>query len=430
MTRPRHGVRRAGARRRRAPHPHRPWLQGAGVPDRHPRGAQARPLPQTAPDPRSGVRAGTASRFGLGACRRRFETAGWEARSDRENELDAAERLRLLDVASTRARDHLLVSLHRKGTDRLDTHAALLCEHGEGAPAAVLGLPRGAVVRYPVPQLRATGARPARSAAPATNGMAARFELLARAGRPATVAATTLAKEPEVEDPAADPGLAKDEPGDDRPAWRRGRELAGTLGRPRRARSPADGRPGDGRRPRRHRPGPGPGGGDPAARGGGARLARSCSSRPRCAGRSRGPVPARGPGRRRRRRCHGRRLRRPADRDARGARRGDDKTDQTPTDDGVDAAMGGTAARGPHTRSCSSGRSAPRSRDAFSCSCGRRAVEREAHTYRRRSPPSSGGWQSCRDRAARGEAPGRDHVLQPAWVRDRGSRAGWRRCSG
>ncbi|HMF03746.1 MAG TPA: UvrD-helicase domain-containing protein [Acidimicrobiia bacterium] len=148
----------------------------------------------------------------------RFETAGWEARSVRENELDAAERLRLLYVAATRGRDHLLVSLHHKRTNRPDTHAALLCEHGAEAPAAVLEL-----------------AGPTSTAAPTASGtsasdeepgdrdawIATRADLLARAGRPATVAATTLAKED-----VDDPGLAKDEPADDRPAWRRGR--AGT----------------------------------------------------------------------------------------------------------------------------------------------------------------------------------------------------------
>jgi ATP-dependent helicase/nuclease subunit A len=161
----------------------------------------------------------------VGRAARRFETAGWEARSDRENQLDAAERLRLLYVASTRARDHLLVSLHHKDTDRLDTHAALLCEHGDGAPAAVLELDGTQ------PSGSGSSAAPDGGATSEERGardewIAARSELLARAGRPATVAATALAKEPHAEGAAADPGLAKDEPGDDRPAWRRGR--AGT----------------------------------------------------------------------------------------------------------------------------------------------------------------------------------------------------------
>jgi ATP-dependent helicase/nuclease subunit A len=148
----------------------------------------------------------------------RFETAGWEERSAREDELDAAERLRLLYVASTRARDHLLVSLHHK--EGTACHAALLCEHGEGAPAATLDLD---VAETPPPPAAASPDSGDALEGPGARDdwIAARAELLARAGRPATVAATTLAQ-----DGFGDPALEKDEPVDDRPAWRRGR--AGT----------------------------------------------------------------------------------------------------------------------------------------------------------------------------------------------------------
>jgi ATP-dependent helicase/nuclease subunit A len=152
----------------------------------------------------------------------RFETAGWHGRSEREDALDAAERLRLLYVASTRARDHLLVSLHHK--ERTDCHAALLSKHAADAPAAVLELdgeaPAAAPATAPVPTpdegeaIEEPGER--------EGWIAARAQLLARAGRPATVAATTLAKGGS----GAEPALEKDEPADDRPAWRRGR--AGT----------------------------------------------------------------------------------------------------------------------------------------------------------------------------------------------------------
>jgi ATP-dependent helicase/nuclease subunit A len=153
----------------------------------------------------------------VGPAARRFETAGWEARLAREKELDDAERLRLLYVAATRARDHLLVSLHHKRTDRPDTHAALLCEHDADA-GAMLDLDG---TTPPAPATPADPSGPAEEPGDRDAWIAARAELLARAGRPATVAATTLAKT-ETEDP----GLAKEEPGDDRPAWRRGR--AGT----------------------------------------------------------------------------------------------------------------------------------------------------------------------------------------------------------
>ncbi|HMG26739.1 MAG TPA: UvrD-helicase domain-containing protein [Acidimicrobiia bacterium] len=154
----------------------------------------------------------------MGPAPRRFETAGWEARAVRENELDAAERLRLLYVAATRARDHLLVSLHHKRTDRLDTHAALLCEHGSDAPATVLLLDGATSTAAPSASNVNT---PSEEPGDRDAWIATRAELLARAGRPATIAATTLAQ-----DDVGDEGLEKDEPGDDRPTWRRGR--AGT----------------------------------------------------------------------------------------------------------------------------------------------------------------------------------------------------------
>jgi ATP-dependent helicase/nuclease subunit A len=44
----------------------------------------------------------------------RFETAGYAAARGVEEQLDRAERVRLLYVAATRARDHLIVSLHRR----------------------------------------------------------------------------------------------------------------------------------------------------------------------------------------------------------------------------------------------------------------------------------------------------------------------------
>jgi ATP-dependent helicase/nuclease subunit A len=114
------------------------------------------------------------------------------------------------------------VSLHHKRSGRADTHAALLCEKGADAFAAVLDL---------------GGAKPAPTPSDATAAVvevqderdtwiAARSELLARAGRPATIAATALAEKDVGGAEPDDPGLAKDEPADDRPAWRRGR--AGT----------------------------------------------------------------------------------------------------------------------------------------------------------------------------------------------------------
>jgi ATP-dependent helicase/nuclease subunit A len=170
----------------------------------------------------------------VGRAAQRFQTAGWEERSDREDALDAAERLRLLYVASTRARDHLLVSLHHKRTERTERpcHAALLVEHGDGAPAEVLELDGAAPASEPaVPAPDGGGGEQLDSPAARDDWIAARAALLTRAGRPATVAATTLAHDDEhAFGVARDHALEKDEAGEDRPAWRRGR--AGTsIGR-------------------------------------------------------------------------------------------------------------------------------------------------------------------------------------------------------
>jgi ATP-dependent helicase/nuclease subunit A len=114
----------------------------------------------------------------------------------------------------TRARDHLVVSLHHK--ERTDCHAARLLERLEGTRTRTLepGPPP------PVPTARPRGA-PA-SAAPEQREawIAARTETLARAARPASVSATALAH-------ADDDERLDDEPPADRSPWRRGR--AGTA---------------------------------------------------------------------------------------------------------------------------------------------------------------------------------------------------------
>jgi ATP-dependent exoDNAse (exonuclease V) beta subunit len=57
----------------------------------------------------------------------RWETAGFSAAADRERNLEEAEALRMVYVAVTRARDHLVLSLWR-GEHATDSHAAHLAE--------------------------------------------------------------------------------------------------------------------------------------------------------------------------------------------------------------------------------------------------------------------------------------------------------------
>ncbi|HEV2310306.1 MAG TPA: 3'-5' exonuclease, partial [Acidimicrobiia bacterium] len=153
---------------------------------------------------------GPELRVGVKATDRLVVTDGYEASQEVEREREDAERLRLLYVAMTRARDHLVVSLHHKDKSR-ECHAAALAPHLANlevlAPA-----PLAAAVA-----LRTAPAPP--SADPAHRGswIAQREALLTRAGVPTSVAATSL----------TDREDAEAEVVDERPPWRRGR--AGTA---------------------------------------------------------------------------------------------------------------------------------------------------------------------------------------------------------
>jgi ATP-dependent helicase/nuclease subunit A len=139
-----------------------------------------------------------------------------------EEQMDRHERMRLLYVAATRARDHLVVSVHRKearsGGVVLDTAAQVLWGAGHDAPWAVLDPPPGKelaeadlpAVPQPVPQLAWE------------LWEAERAEALRLAARPLATSATTLSKAAAAA-LAADPGLAKDGRDVDLPPWQKGR---------------------------------------------------------------------------------------------------------------------------------------------------------------------------------------------------------------
>jgi ATP-dependent helicase/nuclease subunit A len=138
----------------------------------------------------------------------------YAARRQLESEHDDAERLRLLYVAMTRARDHLVVSLHHKEGTR-SCHAAKLAPRLSSTPVlhpAPPSVTPPPAVR-PVPASALAAIREA--------WIEQRAVALARAGAPASVAATTLAEQEAVDLEAVV---------DTRPPWQRGR--AGTaLGR-------------------------------------------------------------------------------------------------------------------------------------------------------------------------------------------------------
>jgi ATP-dependent helicase/nuclease subunit A len=141
-----------------------------------------------------------------------------------DEQMGLHERIRLMYVACTRARDHLIVSLHRKArakpppSPKSRTNAELLLA-GMGDvvddlpdAAATLDVLRPAVVTSPLPP------------PPFAQWAAERTDALRRAARPTTVAATALTDEgsPDSEG-EPDPGLRKRPRDLDLPPWLKGR---------------------------------------------------------------------------------------------------------------------------------------------------------------------------------------------------------------
>lgn len=131
----------------------------------------------------------------------RLCTAGYDGARSAEAEMQAFERRRLLYVGATRARDHLIVSLHHREPGG-STYAHELWELCEREPSLHRRFEPGRRVAEPPP-----------GAAPAPPGALARREawarerevLRARAARPQAVAATAIAHEPAGEPPPGSP---------------------------------------------------------------------------------------------------------------------------------------------------------------------------------------------------------------------------------
>ena len=160
---------------------------------------------------------GFGVRFGSG-----LVTDEFERYQPLDEQMDFEERLRLLYVAATRARDHLIVSVHRADkahpADRRNwTSAQLLWE----ASSDRIGWDD-------LPSRRTTGSRrpaPAPASDPTVPSLeldewqSQRDDALARARVPRTWSATAVARAAESDDP----GLAKEPRDLELPAWQRGR---------------------------------------------------------------------------------------------------------------------------------------------------------------------------------------------------------------
>ena len=202
----------------------------------------------------------------------RVTTEEFERYRPIDEQMDFHEKLRLLYVAMTRARDHLVVSVHRPAKvpnpeDRTGwTHAQLIWQAAEPSEGWVPLTP--APARRPLAAAGAGAGRRTHSATAHVGRLARNPRPRARRRRPPTRRAPPPAspgRQPAREaaarratEPGRDPGLAKDARDLELPPWNKGR-YGTAIGR-RRARGPADGRPRHRRRastpppPRRPRP--------------------------------------------------------------------------------------------------------------------------------------------------------------------------------
>ncbi len=132
-----------------------------------------------------------------------------------DEQLDDHERLRLLYVACTRARDHLVVSMHRVDSKPSGSLAEVLAEHGGGVGVATPTGPEPRQLEIPTEPV-GRPALPPRSA-----WEQERAQALDRARRSRTVAATTVARV--AAQRHDDPGLRKAGRDLDLPPWQKGR---------------------------------------------------------------------------------------------------------------------------------------------------------------------------------------------------------------
>jgi ATP-dependent exoDNAse (exonuclease V) beta subunit len=140
-----------------------------------------------------------------------------------DEQMGLHERIRLLYVACTRARDHLVVSVHRKERARdpepkARTNAELLLA---GMGEAVESLPDGVTGND---ALQPVAVAPPTPPPPFDQWLAERTAAIQLASRPTTVAATALTDQGDLDtEEEPDPGLRKRPRDLDLPPWRKGR---------------------------------------------------------------------------------------------------------------------------------------------------------------------------------------------------------------
>jgi len=145
---------------------------------------------------------GTPPEIRLGSKSLGWRTSRFEAAAARERDLEEEERVRLLYVACTRARDHLVVSLHSRAN--AETLATKIATALDGVPVERF-VPRvERLVPGAVTASSPSGAHSVPSAPDLSAWRAERNDLLARMGADRRVAATSLAAGGAAETPGLD----------------------------------------------------------------------------------------------------------------------------------------------------------------------------------------------------------------------------------
>ncbi len=152
-----------------------------------------------------------AVEVGVGTKRDRFATVGYESLAERENQMQTHEDVRLLYVAATRARDHLVLSMFRTARDK-DSPATQIDELLDGQDGLWMPAPlfAGAGATSSGDALRSEQAGVPITPEARDQWKAERQKLLHERSRPRSVAGTALGR------------VEKEDAGVEEP-WRRGR---------------------------------------------------------------------------------------------------------------------------------------------------------------------------------------------------------------
>ena len=124
-----------------------------------------------------------------------FATAGYDSAREHDHGADAAEDVRLMYVAATRARDHLILSLFRTGSaSAKQSRAAAISQHCAQSPGLWREIASEEILGTVAPPGRLPETKtPLKTAQDRQEWIEHRQEVIRTAAKPASIAATTLA---------------------------------------------------------------------------------------------------------------------------------------------------------------------------------------------------------------------------------------------